>query len=120
MKEFNLEAAKNGDPIITRDGHRARIITFDAKGNYPIVALIEYEDSESPASFDYRGRYLEDREGSLDLFMDKDTYVGFVNIYRNETTAESTGIIFDTFESAKGWGQVEEGYVATVRICWEE
>ena len=32
MKEFNLEAAKNGDPIITRDGHRARIITFDAKG----------------------------------------------------------------------------------------
>lgn len=119
MKEFNLEDAKNGDPIITRDGHRARIITFDAKGDYPIVALIEYEGSESPASFDYQGRYLEDREGSLDLFIDKAARVGFVNIYRNEVNI-TTGRVFDTFDSAKERGQLEKGYITTVRICWEE
>ena len=119
MKEFNLEAAKNGDPIITRDGHRARIITFDAKGNYPIVALIEYSDSEFSASFDYQGRYLEDREGSLDLFIDKAAHVGFVNIYRNEVNI-TTGKVFDTFDSAKERGQLEKGYIATVRIWWEE
>jgi hypothetical protein len=119
MKEFNLEAAKNGDPLITRDGRRARIITFDAKGNYPIVALIEYSDSESSASFDYQGRYLKNKESSLDLFIDKAAHVGFVNIYRNEVNI-TAGRVFDTFDSAKEHGQIKEGYIATVRICWEE
>ena len=29
MIEFNLEAAKAGAPLITRDGHKLRIICFD-------------------------------------------------------------------------------------------
>ena len=90
------------------------------RGNYPIVALIEYEDSESPASFDYQGRYLEDREGSLDLFIDKVARVGFINIYRNEVNGVTTGKVFDTFESAKEHGQLEEEYITTIRIWWEE
>ena len=41
MKPFDLKAAKAGKPVCTRDGRKARIICFDAKGDYPIVALIE-------------------------------------------------------------------------------
>ena len=41
LKPFNLEQAKAGKPVCTRDGRKARIICFDAKGDYPIVALIE-------------------------------------------------------------------------------
>lgn len=40
LKEFDLEAAKAGKPVCTRDGRKARIICFDAKCNKPIVALI--------------------------------------------------------------------------------
>lgn len=40
LKPFDLEAAKQGKPVCTRDGRKARIICFDAKGNNPIVALI--------------------------------------------------------------------------------
>ena len=41
LKEFNLEAAKSGKPVCTRDGRKARIICFDAKGDKPIIALVE-------------------------------------------------------------------------------
>lgn len=41
MREFDLEKAKAGAGVCTRSGNKARIICFDAKGMYPIVALIE-------------------------------------------------------------------------------
>lgn len=41
MKPFDLEAAKAGKPVCTRDGRKARIICFDAKCIKPIVALIQ-------------------------------------------------------------------------------
>lgn len=46
LKEFNLEAAKAGKPVCTRDGRKARIICFDRKLlfkgiRYPIIALVE-------------------------------------------------------------------------------
>ena len=46
MKRFNLEAAKQGKPVCTKDGKKARIICFDKKGDYPIVALVESKDGK--------------------------------------------------------------------------
>lgn len=41
MKPFNLEEAKAGKPVCTRDGYDARILCFDAKNPYyPVVALV--------------------------------------------------------------------------------
>lgn len=41
-KPFDLEQAKAGKPVCTRDGHKARIICFDAKlENYSIIALVK-------------------------------------------------------------------------------
>lgn len=41
MKNFDLEKAKAGYPVRTRDGHEARIICFDRENDNPIVALIK-------------------------------------------------------------------------------
>jgi hypothetical protein len=43
LKPFDLEAAKAGKPVCTRDGRKARIICFNAKTlcDYPIIALVE-------------------------------------------------------------------------------
>lgn len=48
MKPFDLEAAKAGKPVCTRDGIKARIICFDVinKSNYPIIALLEDKGCE--------------------------------------------------------------------------
>lgn len=60
-KPFNLEEAKAGKPVCTRDGHKARIICFDAgMGEYPVIALVESIEnpgSESLYSYSHEGRY---------------------------------------------------------------
>ena len=42
MKQFNLtEYLENPElKVVTRDGHPARIVCTDAKGRYPVVALV--------------------------------------------------------------------------------
>lgn len=70
MKEFDLEKAKAGHPVCTRDGHKVRILCFDKKGYHSIVALIEDSGIEVTICYDNRGRYNDDRqESSHDLFM---------------------------------------------------
>ena len=50
LKPFNLEEAKAGKPICTRDGRKARIICYDKKGDSdPIIALIENHFKDEPA-----------------------------------------------------------------------
>lgn len=51
LRPFDLEAAKAGKPVCTRDGRKVRIISFDRKFlfngvSYPIIALIENTDKE--------------------------------------------------------------------------
>jgi len=81
MKAFDLEKAKAGAKVVTRDGRPARIVCFDLEGRQPIGAAIEREDfdgvvSEVLHSFGSDGRYYtgttQDKDSSLDLFMAPD------------------------------------------------
>ena len=47
MKPFDLEAAKTGAPVETRNGKPARIVCFDAAGPEPLVVLLKNEDEDS-------------------------------------------------------------------------
>lgn len=76
MKPFDLEAAKRGEPVVTRDGRPVRIICFDANSDAPIVALVQLlknvnkdNDTEYVFSYDLKGRYLQAEETELDLMM---------------------------------------------------
>ena len=40
LKPFDLQKAKEGKPVCTRDGRKARIICFDVNNDKPIVAVI--------------------------------------------------------------------------------
>ena len=66
-KEFDLEAAKSGKPVCTRDGRKARIICFDKKGCTPIVGLIQEDGFETVATFTERGLCLIN--GAYNLMM---------------------------------------------------
>ena len=46
VKPFDLQKAKAGKPVCTRDGRKARIICFDAKGTFPIIALVDENAEE--------------------------------------------------------------------------
>lgn len=62
LREFNLEAAKAGKPVCTRDGRNVRILGFDAKGRKPISALVESRDGkdEEIVSYTNEGKFYID------------------------------------------------------------
>lgn len=86
FKPFDLEQAKAGKPVCTRDGRKARIICFDAKtlGDYPIIALVENADNsiyEAAYYFSDKGEYLRGNIRNIDLVIPLEEHEGWVNIY---------------------------------------
>ena len=73
LKPFDLEAAKAGKPVCTRDGRKARIICFDAKRMHqPIIALItQYNGVEYIETYYSNGCFNDDinSQSDYDLMM---------------------------------------------------
>ena len=79
LKPFDIQKAREGKPVCTRDGRKARIICFDYKGDsnaYPILALISTSNlrgvpSEIIAKYTEDGRYAKynNVENNEDLMM---------------------------------------------------
>lgn len=128
MKPFNLEEAKAGKPVCTANGLPARILCFDkAKGDYPIVALIQAGDGKEFAeSYTQAGRYYCD--GSIseerDLFMATITKTVWVNLYQGAFCA-ITGqcATYPTEEEARrvviGCAR-RDSYIGTYPLTYEE
>lgn len=69
LKPFDLEAAKAGKPVCTRDGRPARIICFDRVDEYPILALVKNNGKENVYYYRNSGKDDEDFEKDYDLMM---------------------------------------------------
>ena len=79
MKQFNLdEYLKNPTKkVITRDGNSVRILCTDAKGKYPIIALIWIHGEERVYSFTKNGCWSKPGEESVnDLFFAPEQHAG--------------------------------------------
>lgn len=68
LKPFDLEAAKAGKPVCTRDGRKARIISCSLRNkNFPIAAIVEDEE-ENVYQFEANG-VCDEHDENLDLMM---------------------------------------------------
>lgn len=84
MKPFDLEAAKRGEPIMTRDGGRAVFIGMapeDFGVDQPVVAWVE--GFEEPGKHFTDGRYYKNEESDIDLFMAPRKHKRWLIVYRN-------------------------------------
>lgn len=121
MKPFNLEHAKAGRPVVTRDGREAKIIYTNAMGDYPIVALVEYphpSPHEESCQFREDGRYIDkDSPSDLDLFMTPVKREGWINVYPEEAVS-SKRVVHPSEESAAR--HAAKSLIKTVRVEWEE
>ena len=84
MKPFDLEKAKAGEPVITRNGCTARIICFDRADDdgYSLVALLQLDKGiERVTTHMDQGRYCKEPGNDYDLFMGPVKREGWVNIY---------------------------------------
>ena len=118
MKAFSLEEyLKNPNrKVVTRNGRSARIICTDAKGNYPIVALIEEGGYDNALSYTKDGKLYVGETNDYDLFFAPEKHEGWVNVYRDFDDM-MCGSVFATEEDAKCKAKTA---IATVRIEWEE
>ena len=115
MKPFDLEAAKAGAPVVTRDGKKVRIICFDANtGAYVLIALITQDGGgEKVLSMKKDGRRHDYENSTYDLFMASVKKEGWLNIYPNEKV--EMWPTKDLAERNSDWN-----IVACVRVEWEE
>lgn len=124
MKEFDLEKAKAGHPVCTRDGHEARIICFDRKNDSPIVALVEDSGIESTFCYDNMGRYSDDgKECSYDLFMESVKQEKWINIYDSNRHLFTGGSLYDSKKEAEANAEKDKEtylYYKTVKVEWED
>lgn len=124
MKPFDLEKAKAGAPLRTREGFRARIVCFDADNDrFPIVALLESDNGkEYPASFTKEGRFSDGEvNSSNDLLMEGIKKEGWINIYE-AFMERCIGAVHKSKEGAMRMRVNEKDvtYKATVKVEWEE
>lgn len=125
MKPFDLEKAKAGAPVCTREGFRARIVCFDANNNrFPIIALIKDSNSsnEYPVSLTKKGRFSDgEADSGKDLFMVGEKKEGWINIYE-ASKERCIGAVYNSKETAMRMKVNEKDItcITTVRVEWEE
>ena len=134
VKPFDLQKAKAGKPVCTRDGSNARIICFDRNDIKPIVALVTIVNGTSviEKAFYYfeDGHHLSKNDNNIyDLMMLSEKKEGWINIYNADTTFYYVdGRVFETKDEAvkEAKEEVEKEqrekneYIDTIRVEWEE
>ena len=116
LKPFSLELAKQGKPVCTRDGRKARIICFDAKDTQPIIGLYEKNIDgivrEYLCSYHTDGRMYDDQDTGYDLMMLPEKKEGWAKVRKDIN-------LYDTKEEADRKMIGNDEYV-TAKVCWEE
>ena len=124
LKPFDIQKAREGKPVCTRDGRRARIICFDRRlfyknVSYPILALVECSDGEDDVcGYNEKGKVLieDGAEYKDDLMMLPEKRSGWVNVYKGGLLdTKSYNTRKEAFDKAS-----PEDYVDTIKINWEE
>lgn len=125
MKEFDINLAKAGKPVCTRDGRKARIICYDRQCDhgFPLVVLVENPGAEKDEDVRcYRLNGVTADPGAT-LMMLPEKHEGWVNVFNHGNNDTYVGnFIFPTEKLAKEAVSLMNGvkYFDTVKIEWEE
>ena len=136
LKPFDIQKAREGKPVCTRGGRKARIICFDYNGetgDYPIVALVHYNKGnkcyERVLKYTSDGLFnkYRDCQHDDDLMMLPEKKEGWVNIYKSDNGTYYTGAIFyEKNDALVNTAEIEittgipRDCIDTVKISWEE
>ena len=104
MKPFDLEAAKRGEPIVTRGGGAAKFIAHvpDAEIDFRVVVMLDgviecYCDD---------GSYRTSGKSTCDLFMVPRKRTVWINPYADGTCDKYLYATEDDADNAQGYGRI--------------
>jgi hypothetical protein len=124
MKEFNLDKAVAGEPLVTRDGRKvAEFHHFITDGSkFPCVAMV----SGAATWVTLQGRDVgPGRDSANDLFMAPKMVTKYLNVYDSRAHGSYDGqssFLFDNEEAAKDNADrnAVKVIVRAMPIQWEE
>ena len=125
MKQFSLEEFKKNPnrKVVAENGRSARIICTDAKGRFPVIALVFDVENDYEDIYFYtpNGECSDISDGPMNLFFAPVKKSGWVNLFRRGSETE-TGVVFDTKDEARSilGKRPTQNYITTVHIEWEE
>ena len=120
LRPFDLEAAKSGKPVCTRDGRKARIICFDRDWDMHIVALVSDPLGEEVHCYLSNGKVDFDKQNDEDLMMLPEKKEGWVNVYKKEQNRYVKGIFPSREIALNSISEKSREYIDTIKITWEE
>ena len=125
MEQFSLEKFLENPnrKVVTRDGRSARIIcTNRLDESFPVIALVNNEDSELCFSYSKFGKVYQcsNRDCELDLFFAPDKKSGWINLYKMNSIISPGPRAYDTKEEAESAAGDKSYYISTIKIEWEE
>lgn len=132
LKAFDIEAAKAGAPVVTRNGSAARILAFDLDNpEYSLAVAVTDENIGQEFLSDYteRGSYYAGDEGEsgYDLFMAPVKKTGWFNLFHcgvggKDRVSTDGPWPYATEEEAKAGlrPQTMHNYIGTFPFHYEE
>ena len=119
LKPFDIQKAREGKPVCTRDGRKVRVLCYDFKQNeeYPILVAVEDKDGKERAMLYSNGGISEiykSRNYELAMLLEKKER--WVNVYKG-------GLLNTKYYSSKEEAvskASQTDYIDTVKIEWEE
>ena len=123
MEQFSVEKYLENPnrKVVTRDGRSVRIICTDAKGDYPVVALVEiYNGAENVFRLEENGHFYYDTEDSRDLFFAPVKKSAWINLYKMNSIISPGPRAYDTKEEAESAVGDKSCCISTIKIEWEE
>ena len=125
MEQFSVEKYLENPnrKVVTRDGRSARIIcTNRLDDNYPVLALVNDEDSERCYSYTTFGKLYTNQkiDCELDLLFAPEKKSGWINLYKINSIISPGPRAYDTKEEAEAAAGDKSYYISTIKIEWEE
>lgn len=123
MKPFDIQKARDGAEVCTRDGRKARIICFDANNTRPIIALVEEDYGIEFAEGYCKDGHCFNSEINTpnDLMLAAEKKTAWVNVYRDDLGHNLFSLAHKDRESAEKFKYIWPWtYITTTKIEWEE
>ena len=115
LKPFDIQKAREGKPVCTRDGRKTRILCYDFKQNeeYPILVAVENKDGKECALL-YSNDGISEmyKSSNNELAMPPEKKERWVNVYKE--------LCYESKEEAIRHIAPGTHYIGTIKVEWEE
>ena len=120
LKPFDIQKAREGKPVCTRDGRKARIVSSSLKNkNFPIIAIVDCDGEENVYQYDING-VCDEHDENLDLMMVPEKKEGWVNVYKGIDGVTFSKYPYTSKDEAIKEADILFGRIDTIKVSWEE